>query len=146
MRDIRKFGDSENGSYGSRFFFHARSYRCLRGALSVIAALIGILPAVVVAQQTHPKYSDGVTVQGNVLNSAGKSVGDASVWLEQEGTLKRVETKTNAAGAYAFTTLAPGRYLLSAEKSGRKSRGPVVLAFAQGDRKDIDLILEVSPK
>jgi tetratricopeptide (TPR) repeat protein len=145
MRDIRKFGDSENGSYGSQFFFHARSSRCLRGALSVIAALIGILPAVMVAQQTHPQYSDGVTVQGNVLNSAGKSVGDASVWLEQEGTLKRVETKTNAAGAFAFTTLAPGRYLLRAEKSGRKSRGPVILALAQGDRKDIDLILEVSP-
>jgi tetratricopeptide (TPR) repeat protein len=145
MRDIRKFGDSENGSYGSQFFFHARSSRCLRGALSVLAALIGILPAVVVAQQIHPQYSDGVTIQGNVLNSVGKSVGDASVWLEQEGTLKRVETKTNAAGAFAFTTLAPGRYLLSAEKSGRKSRGPVVLALAQGDRKDIDLILEVSP-
>jgi tetratricopeptide (TPR) repeat protein len=145
MRDIRKFGDSENGPYGSQFFFHARSSRCLRGALLVIAALIGILPAMVVAQQTHPQYSDGVTIQGNVLNSAGKSVGGASVWLEQEGTLKRVETKTNAAGAFAFTTLAPGRYLLSAEKSGRKSRGPVVLALAHGDRKDIDLILEVSP-
>jgi tetratricopeptide (TPR) repeat protein len=145
MRDIRKFGDSENGSYGSQFFFHVRSSRCLRGALSVLAALIGILPAVVVAQQTHPQYSDEVTIQGKVLNSAGKSVGDASVWLEQESTLKRVEKKTNAAGAFAFTTLAPGRYLLSAEKSGRKSRGPVVLALAQGDRKDIDLILEVSP-
>ena len=145
MRDVRKFGDSENGSYGSRLFFRARSTRCLRGALSVIASLVAILPTAVVAQQTHPQYSDGVTIQGNVLDSAGKSVGDASVWLEQEGTLQRVETKTNAAGAFAFTTLASGRYLLSAEKSGRKGHGPVVLELAQGDRKDIDLILEVSP-
>ena len=145
MRDVRKFGDSENGSYGSRLLFRARSTRCLRGALSVIVALIGFLPAAVVAQQTHPQYSDGVRIQGNVLNSAGKSIGDASVSLEQEGTLQRVETKTDAAGAFAFTTLAPGRYLLSAEKSGRKSHGPVVLELAQGDRKEIDLILEVSP-
>ena len=141
MRDVRKFGDRENGSYGSRFFFHVRSSRCLRGALSVIAVLIGILPATVAAQQAHPRYSDEVTIQGNVLNSAGKSVGDASVWLEQEGTVKRVETKTNAAGAFAFTTLAPGRYLLGAEKSGQKSHDTIVLASPEGDRKDIDLIL-----
>jgi tetratricopeptide (TPR) repeat protein len=144
MRDVGKFGDSEDGSYGSRFFIHARSSRCLRGALSVIAALIGILPAAVVAQQVHPQYLDGVTIQGNVLNSARKSVGDASVWLEQQGALKRVETKTNAAGAFAFTNLAPGRYVLSAEKSGQKSHDTVVLSSLDGDRKDINLTLDAS--
>jgi len=145
MRDVRKFGVSENGLYRSRFFSHAWNSRCFRSTLSVIAIVISMLPAAVGAQQTHPQYGGEVTIKGNVVNSAGKSVGDASVWLEQEGTLKRVETKTNAAGAFAFTTLAPGRYLLSAEKSGRKSRGPVVLALAQGDRKDVDVILEVPP-
>jgi tetratricopeptide (TPR) repeat protein len=144
MRDVRKFAERESGSYRSQSFFHARSSRCLRRALSVTAVLIGILPAAVAAQQAHPRYSNGVTIQGNVLNSAGKSVGDASVWLEQEGALKRVETKTNAAGAFAFTTLTPGRYLLSAEKSGQKSRDTIVLASPDGDRKEIDLILDVS--
>jgi tetratricopeptide (TPR) repeat protein len=104
-----------------------------------------MLPAATVAQQAHPQYQDGVTIKGNVINSAGKSIGDASVWLEQEGTLKHVETKTDAAGIFAFTAIPPGRYLLSAEKSGRKSHGTVVLAVAQGDQKNIDLILEVSP-
>ena len=66
------------------------------------------------------------------------------MWLEQEGTLKRVETKTNAAGAFTFTTLAPGRYLLSAEKSGQKSHDTIVLASPEGDRKNIDLILDAS--
>jgi tetratricopeptide (TPR) repeat protein len=145
MRDVRKFGYRVNGFYKSRSYAETIGSRFLRSAFSVIAAVIAVFHLTALAQQTHTQNGGGVTIQGNVLSSAGKSVGDASVWLEQEGTLKRVETKTNAAGAFAFTTLAPGRYLLSAEKSGRKSEGPVVLALAQGDRKDIDLILEVPP-
>ena len=92
-----------------------------------------------------PQYGGGVTIKGNVVNSAGKSIGDASVWLEEEGTLKRLGTKTDAAGGFGFTAIPPGRYLLSAEKSGQKSHGPVILALAQGERKDINLILEVPP-
>jgi len=144
MRDVRKFGPGVNGFHKSRSYSETVSSRFLRGAFSIIAALISVLPAAVVAQQTHPQHGDGVTIQGNVLNSAGKSIGDASVWLEQEGTLKHVETKTNAAGVFAFTALPPGRYLLSAEKSGQKSHGTVVLVSPQGDRKNIDLILEAS--
>jgi tetratricopeptide (TPR) repeat protein len=144
MRDVRKFGASENGLYGSRFFSHAWNSRCFRGTLSVIAILIGMLPAAVVAQQPDPQYRNGVTIKGNVIDSAGKSIDDASVWLEQEGTLKHMETKTDAAGVFGFTAIPPGRYLLSAEKSGRKSHSTVV-ALAQGNQKDIDLIIEVSP-
>ena len=145
MRNVRKFGVSENGLCGSRFFSDAWNSRCFRSTLSVIAIVISMLPAAVVAQQTHPQYGEEVTIKGNVVNSAGKSIGDASVWLEQEGTLKRLGTKTDAAGAFGFAAIPPGRYLLSAEKSGQKSHGPVVLALAQGDRKDVDVILEVSP-
>jgi len=143
MRDVSKFGPSVNGFYKSRSSSETRNPRWLRGSLSVIAALISMLIPGVVAQQTHPQRSGGVTIQGNVLNLAGKSIGDASVRLEQEGTLKPVETKTNAAGIFAFTTLQPGRYLLSAEKSGLSSHGTPVLALSEGDRKNIDLILEV---
>jgi tetratricopeptide (TPR) repeat protein len=144
MRDVRKFDLRANGFYRSRYFSETRNSRFLRAASLVIAAMISVLLAAVVAQQAHPQHVDGVRIEGKVLNSAGKSVGDASVWLEQEGTLKRVETKANAAGVFAFTALPPGRYFLSAEKSGQKSHGTAVLALSQGDRKNIDLILEGS--
>ena len=144
MTDVRKFGVGENGLYRLRFFSHAWNSPRFRGTLSVIAIVISMLPAAVVAQQT-PQYGGEVTIKGNVVNSAGKSIGDASVWLEEEGTLKRLGTKTDAAGGFGFTAIPPGRYLLSAEKSGQKSRGPIVLALAQGERKDINLILEVPP-
>jgi len=144
MRDVGKFGLRVNDFYKSRSYIETVSSRFLRCAFSVIAAVISVFHLAALAQQTHTQHVDGVTIQGNVLNSAGKSVGDASVWLEQEGTLKRVETKTNAQGAFAFATLASGRYLLSAEKSGQKSHDTIVLASPEGDRKDIDLILYAS--
>ena len=144
MRDVRKFGPRVNGFQKSRSHSETVSSRFLRVAFSIFAALVSVLPAAVVAQQTHPQHGDGVTIQGNVLNSAGTSMGDAQVWLEQEGTLKHVETTTNAAGIFTFTDLPPGRYRLSAQKSGQKSHGTVVLASSKGDRKNIDLILEVS--
>jgi tetratricopeptide (TPR) repeat protein len=144
MRDVGKFGLRVNDFYKSRSYIETVSSRFLRCAFSVIAAVISVFHLAALAQQTHTQHVDGVTIQGNVLNSAGKSVGDASVWLEQEGTLKRVETKTNAQGAFAFATLASGRYLLSAEKSGQKSHDTIVIASPEGDRKDIDLILYAS--
>src|ERR1700755_470470 len=144
MRNVRKFGPRVNGFYQSRFYTETMGSRFLWSAFSVIAAVISVFHLTALAQQTHTQHGDGVTIQGNVLRSAGQAVGDASVWLEQEATLKRVETKTNAAGAFAFTTLAPGRYLLGAEKSGQKSHDTIVLASPERDRKDIDLILDAS--
>jgi tetratricopeptide (TPR) repeat protein len=142
MRDVRKFGSRVNGFHRSRSFSETASSRFLRGAFSIIC-MISVLAAAVVAQQNHPQHGDGVTIQGNVLNAAGKSISDALVRLEREGTLKHVETKTNAAGIFAFTALPPGRYLLTAEKTGQKSHGTVVLALPEGDRKNIDLVLDV---
>jgi tetratricopeptide (TPR) repeat protein len=71
-------------------------------------------------------------------------MGEASVSLEQEGTRNHLETTADPAGIFAFTDLPPGRYLLSAEKSGQKTHGSVVLALNQGDRKQVDLIIDVS--
>jgi tetratricopeptide (TPR) repeat protein len=145
LHSFRIEGFSVSDFYKSRSYAETVSSRFLRCAFSLIAALISVLPLAAVAQQTDAQHRHGVTIQGNVLNTAGKSVGNASVWLKQEGTLKHVETKTNAAGAFAFTALPPGRYLLSAEKSGQRGHATVVIASSAGDRKSIDLILEVAP-
>jgi tetratricopeptide (TPR) repeat protein len=140
MHDVREFGPRVNGFYRSKTV----NPRFLWCVFAVVAALIYVLPAAMIAQQIHPQHGDGITIQGSVFNSAGKCIADASVRLEQEGTRKHVETKTNAAGVFAFTDLPPGRYLLNAEKSGQKTHGTLALALPQKDRKNINLILEVS--
>ena len=132
-----------NGFHKSRPSSQIGGSRGLPGFFAVIMALIGTLSFTSVSRKAHAQHSDEVTIQGNVINQAGNLISDASVRLEQEGVLERVETKTNAAGAFAFTALPTGHYLLSVEKSGQKSHATAVLALSKGDRKTIDLILEV---
>jgi tetratricopeptide (TPR) repeat protein len=113
------------------------------GVIALIVALISMLTPAAVAQQPHSEHTDGVTIQGKVLSLAGNSVGDASVRLEQKGVLKPLDTKTNAEGVFAFTALPTGSYTLNAEKLGQRSHSTAVLVVSQGDRKDVDLILDV---
>ncbi len=121
-----------------------RDCGCLRAALVVIAALMSASVPAAVAQQASPQHADGVTIRGAVLNSADKFIGDASVRLQQEKAQGVVETKTNAAGVYAFSALQTGSYILSAEKAGLRSRAITVIASSPGDQKQVDLVLEVS--
>ncbi|MGB7549271.1 MAG: tetratricopeptide repeat protein, partial [Terracidiphilus sp.] len=98
------------------------------------------IPAV--AQDASSRHSDGVTIRGTVHNSAGKLVGDASVRLERKGVPGAVEAKTNALGAFAFSALTPGIYIVSAEKSGLHSGAAAVDASSVEDGRQIDLVLE----
>jgi tetratricopeptide (TPR) repeat protein len=106
-------------------------------------ALIATLSFTSVARNAQAQHPDAVTIQGHVLDQTGNSVSDASVRLEQKDVLEPVETKTDAAGAFAFTALPMGHYLLSVEKSGQRSRPTTVLVLSKGDRKIIDLTLDV---
>ena len=89
-----------------------------------------------IAQRT-----DGGIVQGTVVNSAGTVVADASVRLEQEGVPGTRETKTSAAGVFAFSALPVGNYQLSAQKAELRTRSAAVQVGSSGDEKHVDLIL-----
>jgi tetratricopeptide (TPR) repeat protein len=108
--------------------------RCLRSIAGVIAVLMGL--SLAVAQHT-----DSGIVQGKVVNSAGTVVGDASVRLEQEGVPGARETKTSAAGVFAFSALPVGNYRLSAQKAELRTRSATVQVESPGDEKHVDLVL-----
>jgi tetratricopeptide (TPR) repeat protein len=142
--EVVKPGSLLNDSYKLRSSSLTRNLGCLRAALAVIAALVNVSAPVVVAQQASPHPADGVTIRGTVLNSADKFIGDAAVRLEQKDAQSVVETKTNAVGVYAFSSLKAGSYTVRAEKSGLRSRAVTVIATSPGDQKQVDLVLEVS--
>jgi len=107
----------------------------------VFAALMAVsIPGA--ALQTLSQRSDGVTVQGAVRSSDGKPVSEAVVRLEQNGVPGAVASKTNAMGGFTFSTLQPGHYLLSAEKSGARSRATEVNATSAGNQLTVDLVIE----
>lgn len=127
----------------------ARTRRRLWGALSFMAILIAtpncIAPMTGVAQQASQPRSEEAANQSAVLSgtvsTGGKAVDDASVRLEASGAQHSFETRTNAAGTFAFSDLPPGSYTVSAEKSGLRTRRTIAVAVSGGDQKHIDLIL-----
>jgi tetratricopeptide (TPR) repeat protein len=110
--------------------------------LPLIAVLMALLMPAAGALQGSQSL-DGLTVQGSVHDSDGKPVGDALVRLERKDVPGAVETKTNAEGEFRFSTVRSGSYVVSAEKSGVRSKPSVVITQAQGQQK-IDLMLEDS--
>jgi tetratricopeptide (TPR) repeat protein len=82
------------------------------------------------------------TIQGTVLDPAGKPVSDAAVRLERKDFPGVKEAKTSATGAFAFSALPEGSYTLSAEKSGVHSHSAIVAASSGGTQKPVDLVLD----
>ncbi len=113
--------------------------------LAAVALLISMSSPAALAQQGRSQQADRAATQcaikGNVLDSAGKPVVDASVRLERKGVPDVVEAKTDATGGFAFLALTAGSYTLSAEKIGLHSRSTVVAASPGGDQTRVDLVL-----
>jgi tetratricopeptide (TPR) repeat protein len=95
-------------------------------------------------QNAPVQPSTEIAIQGKVLNLTGTPVADASVRLEREDATALLETKTDGAGFFRFPSQGTGKYLLIAEKSGRRSRATPVLVLPQGEQKPVDLILDNS--
>jgi tetratricopeptide (TPR) repeat protein len=133
-----------NGSHKPRSSSAAGNCRYLLGALGVVAAMFSVSIPASAAQNASVQHSVEVTIQGKVLNSTGRPVGDASVRLECEDVPVRLETKTSAAGVFVFSAPGTGRYFLIAEKSGLRSRAIPVVVLSLGEQKQVDVVLEDS--
>ena len=132
-----------NGSYPLRPCSTGGNAWSLWSAIAVVTALMSVwIP--VVGQQSSSQNSDGVVIQGTVHDAAGKLIVDGTVRLEQKGNSTAAVTKTNAAGAFSFSALGEGSYILIAEKLGLRSRTTTVVASSPGERKRVDLVLEDS--
>ncbi|MGA2048454.1 MAG: tetratricopeptide repeat protein [Terracidiphilus sp.] len=96
------------------------------------------------AQELSPIQSDGLTIQGIVVDAGGKPVGDALVRLEQQDVPSAREIRTNAAGVFAFSLLKAGSYKLRAEKSGLRSQVIEANALLPSGQQMVRLVLEDS--
>lgn len=115
----------------------------LRDMLSTCVVLLILLLPAAVAQQASPKHLGGATIRGTVLSLDGKPVNEAIVSLEKKNSPGAEEAKTNAAGAFTFTSLSRGNYRLSAGKSGSRSPTIDVIASSEKDMEKVDLVLQV---
>ena len=117
-----------------------RDARGLRaGVLLVMVALLGWCQSGLWAQGP-----DAFTVRGTVRNPAGEAVVGARVLLEDAGTSKNFETKTNADGTFAIEAPPAGTYTLRGEKGGFRTPTTEPFVLSAGQKKHVDLVLNAS--
>jgi len=113
--------------------------------LGVVAAtLMSFSSAAAFEQNPTPTSPDTVTVEGTVRDTAGEPIAGAAVALEEKGSSTKIETKTNADGAYVLSSSRGGTYTLVAEKSGWLKTIADSLMLAPGNMRHVDLVLRPS--
>lgn len=113
-------------------------------AVAVAASLLCVSTPALVAQHAAQNPASGAEIEGTVRSSAGNAVDNAVVRIAQKGSSSNVEAKTDRAGAFTFSGLGTGTYIVSAEKSGARSRATAVIVASEQDRRQVDLLLEDS--
>ena len=111
----------------------------------VAATLMSCSSAAAFEQDTLPKLSGDATVQGTIRDTAGKPIAAVTVRLEEKGNSTKIETKTNAAGAFVLSAGHGGTYTVQAEKSGWRDALIDSLVLSLGDRKRVDLVMLTLP-
>lgn len=115
----------------------------LRQLFAKVAVILGFAFApLLLAQTAVPERPDDMTIQGIVVGVDGRPASDATVSLQQKETSPGVKTKTDASGAFEFSSLASGNYRLTAEKSGSRSLPVTIGASDTKDSKIIKLALQ----
>lgn len=112
---------------------HSRANRCVLVAVALFAG-----PA-----HGQPERSQGsATLQGSVRDSRRRPLGAATVYLQMKATGQTLTAQTDPAGAYRFTELQAGTYLLRAEGggSGEAAARPIILG--DGETSKVDLTVE----
>ena len=83
------------------------------------------------------------SLDGIVRDASGKPVANASVLLAVQNPATTVETKSNLDGAFAFATLHAGAFTIKAEKVGVGDSATQSLEVSAGEKKHVELILEL---
>jgi hypothetical protein len=112
----------------------------LRWIIVMIAAVLGTLAS---AGRALGQATNSGTVVGEVTDASGAVIPGATVTLTDSGASVKLADVTNASGKYAFTTVPPGTYVISATKSGfsiAKTEGAQVNV---GSQLTINLSLKV---
>jgi carboxypeptidase family protein/TonB-dependent receptor-like protein len=88
-----------------------------------------------------PAQQETATITGEVKDASGALVPKAMITVTNVGTNISVNTETNDQGSYTVTSLRPGDYTLTVEKSGfsKTLRSGVTLQVNQFARIDITL-------
>jgi tetratricopeptide (TPR) repeat protein len=107
----------------------------------LVATLMSFSSAVAFEQNPSPRSPDTLTIEGTIRNASGEPIAGATVLLQEKGDSTKVETKTDATGAFVLAAGHAGTYAVRAGKSGWRDAVVDSLILSLGDRKHVDLVL-----
>ncbi|MFO0280879.1 MAG: carboxypeptidase-like regulatory domain-containing protein, partial [Acidobacteriota bacterium] len=109
--------------------------------MRVFKYLCAILSLTMVAPLLSPAQTFYGSLVGNVTDSTGSAIAQASVSLTNTATGDRRAAQTAADGAYQFVNLPPGQYRVEMEKSGfrRVLRDNITVEVQSAVRIDVAL-------
>jgi tetratricopeptide (TPR) repeat protein len=116
----------------------AKKLRSRIGKLVLVAAAIcsAVVPLASSQQSTQAR------LQGTVRDAIAKPVAGASVSLQLKDGSATVTAVSDARGAFSFSALRAGSYVLSADKAGLHEMVSPVVALSDGEHKQVDIVLE----
>jgi Tfp pilus assembly protein PilF len=99
-----------------------------------------------------PRWSNGqaagagveqVTIRGHVVDAKGSPVAGALVRLSEMDGNHATETAADARGAFGFTKPGPGSYMLTAQKSGKRSQTASLVVSKPGEQAPLVLVIDI---
>jgi tetratricopeptide (TPR) repeat protein len=101
-------------------------------------------PQAIISQTPAPAQRGLGSIEGQLRTSKGEPQAGASVILEDKQHATLAEAHSNKDGTFAFPALRPGAYTLRAEKGALRSAIVASVSLSRGERKRVDLILDVT--
>lgn len=103
----------------------------------------GLLVILLLADTPAPAQISGGGIGGQVIDSLGGIVQDATVSIDSQATGETRTSKTNEKGFYAFPNLAPGRYNISVSHAGFGDLEKKNLVVDVGEQISVDFVIQV---
>jgi tetratricopeptide (TPR) repeat protein len=115
-------------------------------ALGTLVLLMGVSAVPVQAQHVPSSHTNNASLEGSVYDSAGRPISNALVVLQGKSAPAPREMRTDAAGAFAYSSLPAGSYTISATKSGARSDTVPAIVLTGGNRRRVNLVIPAAPK
>ncbi len=114
--------------------------------LHLLVFFVGLLVnfAAVLALAQDASKLPAAQVDGIVRDSAGKPIVGVAVILQEEGQSSPTETKSDAAGAFAFPGIRPGTYTVTLQKSGFRDAIGDSINLSPAEKKHCEFVLQAS--
>jgi hypothetical protein len=105
-------------------------------AVALAFALFGVNPG-------YGQYHVNGTITGTITDSSGAVVPTATVTLSNGATGEKISTRTNDAGVYIFSDVAPATYTLDIQKTGFETCEATGLVLQPSDTRTFSCALKV---